>query len=382
MKKLLFLIPVLIMIGCAGGGTETIVEITPPLTRPPYVYKVPEWVEGDLEVGHINDSGIDLEKVAALIDSRSDFLHSILIFRHNKLVLEEYFKGQQMIMSSPITWNTKSVDFDRTTPHYLASVTKSFISAMIGMCIDRGWIENKQVKLSTFYPEYSHLFDQDERKKQITLEHVLSMRAGFSWDGPSTSEIMRVGDIPWVEFVISRPMDSNPGTLFNYSDGLSVILGDIVTRVSGKRVDLLAQELLFDKINIAKPFWDISRWDEVAGGWGLWMVPRDMVKFGDLFLKEGWHDGEYIISPEWVEYSKTRTATTSGMFYCYQWWARDYKLNGKTHPALVAAGAGGQHIFIVPTLDLVVVFTQGDYNYTGASPFDLMQTHIISACTE
>ncbi len=371
----------MLMVGCSGGGDQT-AQVTDPPVASGYTYQVPEQIDDGIEVGDIHNAGIDLDKIASLINNRSEYLHGILIFRYDKLVLEEYFAGDQMKMTSPITWETQRVQFTRSMPHYLASVTKSFISALIGMCVDRGMIANTNVKISDFYPEYSQLFDADERKKNITLENVLSMKAGFAWAGATTTTAMIAGDKPWAEYVLSQPLEHDPGTFYNYNDGLSVLLGDIVTRASGQRSDLFAQEQLFNKIGIQQPFWDISQWGEVGGGWGLWMIPRDMVKFGNLYLHEGWHDGNYIVSPEWVAYSWTRTSEVSGMFYCHHWWSRDYTKGTKTHPALIAAGAGGQYIFVVPTLDLVVVFTGGDYDYSAVSPLDLMQSHIVPACIE
>ncbi|PJB80596.1 MAG: hypothetical protein CO090_04140 [Acidobacteria bacterium CG_4_9_14_3_um_filter_49_7] len=303
----------MLMVGCSGGGDQTSQVTDPPVTSG-YTYQIPDQIDDGIEVGDIHDAGIDLDKIASLINNRSEYLHGILIFRYDKLVLGEYFAGDQMKMTSPITWETQRIQFTRSTPHYLASVTKSFMSALIGICIDRGMIADTNVKISHFYPEYSQLFDLDERKKNITLENVLSMKAGFASNGATTTTAMIAGNKPWAEYVLSQPLEHDPGTFYNYNDGLSVLLGDIVTRASGQCSDLFAQEQLLNKIDIQQPFWDISQWGEVGGGWGLWMIPRNLVKFGNLYLNEGWYDGDYVISPEWVASSWTRTSEVSGNF--------------------------------------------------------------------
>ena len=345
-------------------------------------YPIPEQIDDGLETGRIEDAGIDPDKLYALIENNGEYLHSLLVLRYGKLVFEEYFKGGHMKMTSPITWQTQTVQFDRDTQHYQASVTKSIMSALIGICINQGLIENIQVTLSSYYPEYASIFESDERKKKITLEHVLNMKAGFVWDGATTSTEMINGRESWAKYVLNQPMENEPGRVFNYNDGLSVLLGDIVTRVSGKSSRLFAQENLFNKIRIDNPFWDVSRWGEVGGGWGLWLTPRDMVKFGKLFLNDGKYDGEFVISSAWVKKSKTRTSKDGALYYCYHWWSREYTKGDRYHSALIAAGAGGQYIIIVPSLDLVVVFTGGDYDYEGTSPLDLMQRYIVPACTE
>lgn len=380
MKKWLLIIALL---GIAGCGHENVTNISEPApSEHDYKYQIPEQVEGDLKTGDIQDAGIDLDKISDLIDNRSAYLNSLLIFRYDKLVLEEYYEGEHMKMTSPITWETQTVQFGRTTPHYLASVTKSYMSALIGICLDQGLIENLQVKIKEFYPEYQSLFEEDERKKNITLEHVLTMKAGFAWNGSTSSTAMIYGKEPWAKYVLSQPMENEPGQVFNYNDGLSVLLGDIVTRVSGESSQLFAQEYLFDKIEVEKPFWDVSKWGELGGGWGLWMTPRDMVKFGKLYLNGGQYNGETVISSDWVNKSKTRTTKSEVLYYCYHWWSRTYSKGDSFHTALIAAGAGGQTIFVVPSLDLVVVFTEGDYDSEAISPMDLMQSYIIPACEE
>lgn len=345
-------------------------------------YPIPEQTDDGLKTGRIEDAGIDADRLYKLIEDNGEYLHSLLVMRYNKLVFEAYFHGDQMKMTSPITWQTQAIQFNRDTRHYQASVTKSIMSALIGICVDQGLIENIQVTLSSFYPEYASIFESDERKKKITLEHVLNMKAGFVWDGAATTTDMIGGRESWARYVLSQPVENEPGRVFNYNDGLSVLLGDIVTRVSGESSRFFAQEYLFDKIQINNPFWDVSRWGEVGGGWGLWITPRDMMKFGKLFLNDGKYDGESVISSTWVKKSKTRTSKDGVLYYCYHWWAREYKKNDRFHSALIAAGAGGQNIIVVPSLDLVVVFTGGDYDYKAVSTMDLMQSYIIPACDD
>ena len=378
MRKWICFIAVLLIFSCSKDPVYKTPD--PPTVDSSSDYPIPEQMDDGIETGRIEDANIDPDKLYALLENNGEYLHSLLVLRYGKLVFEEYFDGEHMKMTSPITWEKQNIHFGRSIRHYQASVTKSIMSALIGICIDRGLIENIQVKISTFYPEYTSIFESDERKQKITLEHVLNMKAGFVWNGAATSTDMINGQESWAKYVLSQPMENEPGREFNYNDGLSVLLGDIVTRVSGESSRLFVQEYLFNKIQIENPFWDVSQWGEIGGGWGLWITPRDMVKFGKLFLNDGQQDGESVVSSWWVKKSKTRTSKDGSLYYCYHWWSREYTQGDRYHSALIAAGAGGQNIIIVPSLDLVVVFTGGDYNYEGVSPMDLMQRYIIPAC--
>ncbi|MCP4216892.1 MAG: serine hydrolase [bacterium] len=182
------------------------------------------------------------------------------------------------------------------------------------------------------------------------------------------------------------PHGSEPGTKWLYNDGLSVILADIVSRVSGVRADIFAKENLLDPLGIsADTFWVVNEYDEIGGGWGLFILPGDMIKFGKLFLQNGNWNGTQLISNEWVEKTWEVLDQTpsqgSAKSYGHHWWISDYAGIGSNYKALAAKGAGGQRIIIVPDLDMVVVLTMGDYDGESSGPEEQMQNHIIPAAT-
>ncbi|MCP4216891.1 MAG: serine hydrolase [bacterium] len=207
--KLFILIAVMAFIlGCTTKAQEETINPTES-----YVYHIPESIAGDLEVGSINDTEIDPDKIAAFFDEhingRLKYLHGLLILKNGKLVVEEYFAGEKLAETSPITWEKETVTFNRTTRHYVASVTKSFISALIGICIDRQLIPDVDQPIIQYFPEYQHFFDNG--KFEITIKHLLGMKSGISWSNGETEDtvLMINSDTPWVEYILSRPMVRN-----------------------------------------------------------------------------------------------------------------------------------------------------------------------------
>ncbi len=371
---------VLLIIMATGGCGSDDPPTSPAATG--HVYRVPERVAGDWDVAHVSDVGLDLALIEALFDQRPDLQHSMLVIKDGKLVVEEYFPGSDIPWATP--WAPvgaalrQEIDYTRDTLHYQASVTKSFVSALIGIAIDQGLITSVDQLVKDLLPDYRHLLVGE--KGELTVADLLTMRSGIRW-GEYSTYLMDHGQDVWVEYVLTRPLDHPPGTVYRYNDGLSVVLAEIVGHLFDSRADRVAEEYLFHPLGITDYLWMRSPSNEIAGGWGLFLRPRDMARFGQLFLRDGNWDGEQIISESWVSQSTSIRVRNvwNRWHYGYHWWTEVFFIDGRSVNTWAANGAGGQRIFVVPAHDLVVVFTSGGET-PAAGPEQQMQDFILPAC--
>lgn len=344
-----------------------------------YVYKIPERTGDGWETASLKSQGLDSERIEKLVKSvlNRGFknIYSILIVKNKKLVLEEYFYGN-----------------NRDKQHMLRSATKSVTSILVGIAKDMGLINRLDQKIQDIFPEYS-ILDWQGPKKDITLEHVLTMTAGLKWnewlysDRDSRSTVYEMAQSnDWIKSVLEQNMTGRAGEGFNYSSGLSLVLGAILKNKTGISADVFAQKHLFGPMGITQFSWQKGPNSMVftsGGEKGLWLRPRDMAKIGLLMLNKGEWNGRQIVSAEWVEKSTLPhvKAFFAGSEYGYQWWRGEKVVKDGTIDLFYAAGHGGQYIFCCPSLDLVAVFTSKvDSNPLGVvRPQIIMTEHIIPA---
>ena len=350
-----------------------------PITGEPFGsdYAVPDDLSDGLGGSHPKSVGMDEAPLAAMVNEIRDGqwpnIHSVLVYRSGQLVLEEYFPG---VMLSDNVYR----EFDRDTLHDVFSVSKSILSAAVGMAIESGVIESVDQPVMDFFPEYRHVIDGPA--EDLKIRHLLSMTTGLEWDESSASyadgsnshrQMMEASDP--IEFVLSRRSMHTPGEVFTYSTGVSSLLGEIVARATGESyADYMARSL-FNPLGIERsnwlPFYHVNL--ESAGG-GLQLRPRDMTKFGVLYLNRGLWQERTIVPGDWVDES-TKTQAPGG-FYGYQWWLAVTDTEITNLNFFRAAGLGGQHIFVYPELQLVAVFTG---NQSGTGPHELWLDYIIAS---
>lgn len=342
-----------------------------------YVYRQPQRIDDGWETGSLEDSAASMPDLLEMIDGirsgKYENIHSLLIIKSGKLLLEEYWSGMN---SSGV-----KIDYDRDTKHEVQSASKSFRSALIGIAIDQGFIPDEDQPLFSFFPEHQNL--NNEMKNRITLKHVLTMSSGFEWhenDVPFSdpandlSQMYSLPSYQWTRYVLERPMAAEPGTRWLYNTGASLILSDILTRTTGMRADFFADRYLFNKVESKN----------VADNWpplGTGLIPRDMAKLGQVYLNNGMWKGNRIVSEAWVRIStQTHFTVNASSEYGYLWWRRSFYLNGQTISMFYAAGNGGQYIFVYPSLDMVVVFTGGNFNSNKMNEvYDLLRDYLLPA---
>ena len=259
-----------------------------------------------------------------------------------------------------------------TVPHQMRSATKSVVSALVGIAIDRGLIANENELVRKRLP-YTSYANPDPRKDALTLRDFLTMQSGLAcddWDGKSPGNESRVyPSQDWVKFVLDLPMIAQPGTHGSYCSGGVAVAGRIVERATGKPLPVFAQENLFTPLGIraGDVRWNYTLSSSNAATFSqLYLRPRDMLKLGILFQQHGNWKGRQVISREWVTRSTGEWSTVGDQKYGYFWWHQWVMPSSPNGPRrvdmIVATGNGGQKIFLVPSLDLIVVLTGGNYN--------------------
>ncbi|MFX1510229.1 MAG: serine hydrolase domain-containing protein [Promethearchaeota archaeon] len=272
-------------------------------------------------------------------------LDSYLIVRHGYIVYEDY---------------PGSYDIDDY--HILHSVTKSFTSALIGIAIEQGLIPSVDTPVVEIYSDWT-IANLDDRKERMTIENLLNMRAGIEWDEwtyPYTDGrndlVQMIYSTNCIQFMLDRPMAAEPGTTWVYNTGASHLLAGIIRETSGQVPIDFAFEHLFGPLGISNVFWTRDRNGLNFGGSELHLCPRDMAKFGLLYLNDGQWDGTQIIPSDWVDESQRSAAMPwSGTGYGYQWWKQ------LAFGTFEARGLYSQWIIIHPEYDLVIVQTASDF---------------------
>lgn len=292
-------------------------------------------------------------------------IHAVLIVRDGRLVFEEYFSGEDERRGTPLG----HVVFTPETLHDIRSVSKAVVGALVGIAIDQGLVASADQPLLDFFPEYADLATPERR--QITIRHALTMTSGLSWDESTFpyTDIrndetgMDRSDDP-VRYVLSRPVVAEPGTVWNYNGGLTHLLATVVQRASGRPLLEYARQVLFDPLCISEVEWVGRLGDLPSAASGVRLRPRDLAKFGSLFVRQGQWQGRQVISAAWVGESMTsHIPIDGGAQYGYQqWFIEDLEIGERSVEVLAAWGNGGQLIAAVPSLRMLVTINAGNYN--------------------
>ena len=316
-----------------------------------YRYQVPTAINDGWAVSSMSDAGVDPDRITAMMNEilADDLpnIHSVLLIKNGKLVLEEYFNG-----------------YSREIKPIIASVTKSITSILIGIALDKQMIGSIDQRVYEFFPEYKGTRWID-RQYDITVEQVLTMAAGVDWDeitflhpdprNPNT--LMYRSDHP-IGYVLDKKQIDQPGSRWRYSSGLTLLLGGILKNATGQYADRFAEQYLFNPMGITDWLWLKHPDGTIYCNGDLFLKPRDMAKIGYLMLNQGQWKNKQIVSRKWVKASTQKHIETfKGYGYGYQWRVGKSVMCDREIEAFWASGTGGQKIYVFPKLDLVVVFT-------------------------
>lgn len=274
-------------------------------------------------------------------------IRSLLVVKDGRMVVEEYFG-----------------DDGPDDLHDVRSVTKSVVSALTGIALARGDIRSLDDPISDYLGSLLPQLEPD--KGAITIRDLLTMTSGLEWDETggfgSYNEWIRSGD--HLGFLLRKPFSSPPGVEFNYNSAAVHLLGVVLEQATVMQLPTLAQFALFDPMGISRSRWEPLRDGYYNGGAGLDLRPRDLARFGQLFLQRGASGGRQIIPTDWIDVSTQErfdwrfdSGALGGISYGYLWWV----VPGTSEPTYFAWGYGGQYVVVVPDLRLVVVTTNDWY---------------------
>lgn len=323
-----------------------------------YSYQQPKNDNDGLKTGSLVNTGLDKkllnEMVQKIVDGTYPNVHSVLIIKDGKLVFEEYF-----------------YEHNKNKLHELRSATKSFISALTGIAIEKGYIKSKNEKVLPYFSEYTFKNNTDA-KKQITIENLLTNQSGLDCDtyNPKAvgNESIMAYEKDWIQYSLDLPMNDSAGGIGQYCSSNPIIMGRIIEKATKMYLPEFAKQTLFEGIGIKNFEWQFKP-DPSSGETfcQLNLRSRDMAKFGLLYLNNGVWNGNQIIPKDWVEQSLNKHSVVAGLDYGYLWWTKYLDANGVRYYGKLAQGNGGQKIYIFKELNLVIVITAGHYNMQSSS---------------
>ena len=331
--------------------------------------------------------GIDPVKLAAfdadIAGGKYGLVDSMLVLRCGTAVFDKSYPhdygqiyGERAKKEGPLNhdlhgpYNYFSTDYhpfyQHTDMHTMQSVSKTITSITFGIARTRNeFTASLDAPILQFLGGHK-IANLDDRKKRITLRHLLTMTAGLEWhedlayDDPRNSADIMEASHDWVQYVIDQPMADEPGKTFVYNSGATILLAQIFKKVTGKNLDEYAAEHLFKPLNM-RYFWKHSPTGlPDTEGW-LYLSAHDLAKIGQLFLKSGTWEGKDVVSSAWIKDSVAPHVTVPGgnWKYGYQWWLQPIG-SSPEDITWFARGFGGQQLIVLPEYDIVAVFTGWD----------------------
>lgn len=308
-----------------------------------------------------------ISAMLSAIRAENKDIHSMLLWRHGKLIFEHYF-----------------APYSDSTPHSMYSCSKTFTSMLIGIAQEKGLLSIYDPVLK-YFPDVP-VENPNDNLRAMTLRDLLMMGSGHSHDtfGP----MMAAPDGDWARVFLNLPVDHEPGTYFVYNTGATYMLSAVLTRITGKTALELAEEWIFRHIGITGATWDTCPKGISIGGSGLHIRPKDMMRFGVLLLSRGRWNSTQVIPRSYILEAQTKKIDNRNpddpnqdpnwaAGYCYQMWRCKFG-------AYRADGMGGQYIVMLPQYDMVAVFTSALGSDIGY-PLQLIEKYLlpnILPCTQ
>ncbi|TQF17557.1 serine hydrolase [Myxococcus llanfairpwllgwyngyllgogerychwyrndrobwllllantysiliogogogochensis] len=329
-----------------------------------YVYEKPIAEEDGWTTASLDDVGMDVQPLRELVQRILDqqpgpdaapAIQGLLVARHGKLVLEEYFQG-----------------FDKERPHDLRSASKTHAPLLMGIALDQGAPFTVDTPVVSLFPEYrGKLAHLDARKRKLTVEHLMTMSTGLACDdddeaSPGNEERLDDTVPDWYKYTLDLPMTRAPGEKGVYCSANINLLGGVLRKATRTWIPEFFTRYVAEPLQLRGYHLDLMPSGEQYLGGGIFMRPRDALKLGQLYLSGGVWNGRRVVSQRWVERSTALHATMEpGRTYGYAWWRHELRVGDRVYSQYEASGNGGQLVMVVPELDLVVMFTAGNYNHVA-----------------
>ncbi len=312
----------------------------------------------DWQIGGFNSNNktsiLKLNEMEKLISKDSlPNTHSVLISKKGKIVYENYFDG-----------------YNANIPHDMKSASKSISSAIVGITKDKSLFNNLEQSIFDFLPK-KYQIHKDSLKMEIDIQSLLTMSSGLDADDYTrerkslASENNYQSTKDWTKTVLKAPMINKPNTVANYSSANPYLLGIAMDSIVTEPLEIFMDKYLFQELEISNYIIQTDLKGKPYFGGGMYLTPRDMLKFGELYLNQGKCKSKRVLSKKWIQKSFKNYHDLENVpdknGYGYLWWHNTYQVHGKSIKAIEARGAGGQYIFVIPYLKTVVSITSGNY---------------------
>ncbi|MGE5559643.1 MAG: serine hydrolase domain-containing protein [Chloroflexota bacterium] len=330
-----------------------------------YSYRQPEAAADGWQTASLEQEGIAEQPICELVQSLIDrepaqlatpCLQGLLIARHGRLVLEEYFHG-----------------FDRERPHDMRSASKTFASLLVGIASEAGAPLDENTPVYSLFPEYGDLVALDRRRAAMTVAHLMTMTSGLACDdyddaSPGNEDRLQsqTEEPDWFRYTLGLPLANMPGTKYAYCSAAVNLLGGVIRNAVGTWLPEYFRQRVAEPLQMGRYHINLMPTGDAYMGGGMHLRPRDMLKLGQLHLDQGCWNGRRIVSADWVRRATTpRVALPDGSHDGYNWHCHQYTVGGRALREYDASGNGGQLVMVFPDLDLVVAITAGNYGQYG-----------------
>lgn len=316
----------------------------------------------------------------AIASGKFGYIDGMIVTRHGKLLYQKTYKheyeniyGDSATKKSGLNALDPGGPYNYYNPwwhpfyhgsnlHSLQSVTKTITSVIIGVASARNEFPDLSTPVLHFF-DSTQVKNIDERKRRMTIRHLLTMTAGIYWNenlpynDPQNDCSVMEASFDWVQYVIDKQMATEPGQSFNYNSGASQLLAYIFRKATGQDIEEYAAKYLFSPLGISQFFWKRIPTGLCDTEGGLYLAAADLAKIYYLFLMDGNWNGQQLVSKEWVKASVTPSITVGrGVKYGYKWWLHEYDAEHSKY-AWTGSGFGGQWPIIIPEYGIVAVFT-------------------------
>ena len=338
------------------------------------------------------------------------YIDSFLLIQNEKIIFEKYYQ----VNYQELTRNKKSEQarimnknygslatpqynyynpewhpfYKDTDLHTIQSVSKSVTSAIVGIAIEKGHLDSIDTKIVNYFSKYDHLFDS-KLKRSISIRDLLNMASGIRWDedsypytNPLNDAASMENSYDWIEYILSLPMEHEPGSKFVYNSGITVLLSYILQQATGESLQEYAEKHLFRPIGIERYYWKKTPTGLTDAEGGLYLSTKDFAKIALLYLNEGVSDGKQILTKDWIEQTMSPTIEIEGSDreYGFQWWFVPYGTNEEKW-IFSGSGYGGQYLMVVPEHELVMVFNGWNIFDTERPSIEYLSSRVLEALT-